>query len=203
MYFRFNAFNLWLVVVFMILAAGCNKRNKEIKKTGQVPPNSFSMAMNNRPWEPSIIGGDSCHVAGYCNWSAVDNIPFYTIQMYRDPDSEIDDNSRNVFRLQIMNLSSPGVYYVNEPFSDFTSYARLSVNKAANRKIYENGKADRLFKVVIEKMLPKQGSSLVGIKGTFSGVLYNIENQGDSIVIDDGQFVFSTVNHNGYGWCND
>lgn len=61
------------------------------------------------------------------------------------------------------------------------------INESGSQKIYQNSLTRSTSKVMIEKMLPREGSSLVGIKGSFSGILYNINNQNDSIIIKDCQ----------------
>ena len=61
----------------LISVLGCNKKD-ELKQNLK-PLNSFSMNINDQLWQPSIIGNDSCSVAYTCEWSRVDQIPFYTI----------------------------------------------------------------------------------------------------------------------------
>lgn len=198
-----KSFKIQLLFVFglMIFTAGCTK-NKDHAEKPRTRLNSFQMNVNGQFWEPSIIGGDSCYSRFSCQWSAVDNIPFYTILAYRDSLAGADYKSESYFRLQIMNVQSPGVYAINEPYGDFTSYARfIKYEPNGNLKIYDNSKNNTSSQVTIDELLPEKGLTLVGIKGSYTGTLYNDENQNDSIVITECKFIFNRINRGDFGQC--
>jgi hypothetical protein len=189
---------LLLVVGLMILGFGCKKNNES---ENLVPLNSFSMVLNDQLWQPSTIDDDLCYSTFACEWSAIGQTPLYTIRAYKDSQSKVDYTSSNIFRLQIMNVQSVGVYNINDSYGDFTSYARFIKNESGNQKIYENSVTKTTSIVRIDEMLPKEGSCLVGIKGTFSGILYNVNNQNDSIIIEDCKFTFNKINWRNFCQC--
>ena len=201
MYKRFKIISL-LLFGFIIIIAGCKKEDNIIEKPVLVV-NSFTMDVDGQLWKPSIISGDSCYSRFSCEWTAVDQIPFYTIKAFRDFQPGDNDKSENIFILQIMNVQSKGVYAIDEPYGDFKSYAKFIKNEPGNLKIYENSVANTTSKVIIEKMLPEKGSVLVGIKGSFTGVLYNVENQDDSIVIKNSKFTFNRINRYNFFNCSE
>ncbi len=190
-----------LTVLFLILTIGCSKK-EELTKAPE-PINSFAMNINNQLWEPSLINNDVCHSTFSCELSLIDNKLFYTIKAFKDPLSQTYAESENSFRLQIMGVNTIGKYYINEPYGDFNSYARYIINEGETQKIYENITAESTSVVEIEEMLPKAGSELVGIKGTFSGTLYNINNPDDFIIISHCNFTFNKINRNNYCQCEE
>ncbi len=183
----------------LISVLGCNKKD-ELKQNLK-PLNSFSMNINDQLWQPSIIGNDSCSVAYTCEWSKVDQIPFYTITAYKDPQFRKDNISENIFYLQIMGVNSKGVYPISDPFGDFKSYARFIKNEPGNQKTYHNSITKETCVVRIDEMIPVAGFSYIGIRGTFSGILFNIDNANDSIVIDNLKFTFKKINRRNYCQC--
>ena len=192
-----------LVVVFglMILIAGCSKNQQEPEKS-VIRLNSLSMHVNGQFWEPSIIGGDSCTSRFSCEFFTVDQIPVYKIQAFRNSLSGANSTGDNTFLLQIMNVEGKGVYTINDAYGDFVSYARfINYGDDGHRIIYDTRKNNTNSKVTIDEMLPEKGLSLVGIKGSFTGTLYSIENPNDSMVIADSKFIFNRINRGDFLQC--
>jgi hypothetical protein len=185
----------------LIFALGCNKEN-ELKQDSK-PLNTFSMNLNDQSWEPSIINHDSCFSTFQCEWSAIDEIPFYRIIAYRDSQSRTNEESENIFRVQIMNVNRTGEYYITDSIGDFTSYAMFIFNESGNQKIYENSDTKISSVVKIEEFIPIEGSILEGIRGTFSGILYNRVNPNDSIIIDNCNFTFKKINWANFCQCEE
>lgn len=179
----------------LIFALACNKEN--VLTQGMKPLNSFSMKLNDQLWHPSLIDNDSCFSTIQCEYSEIDLIPFYTIKAYKDSQSRTNYLSENMIRIQIMNVNSTGNYNISDPYGDFNSYAMFVINQSGSQKIYENSVSKITSVVRIEEMFPIHGSILTGIKGSFSGILYNIIDSNDSIVIDDCKFTFKKLN-----WAN-
>ena len=120
-----------LIFGLLTFVIGCNKKI-EIKQKYELL-NSFSMNLNDKIWQPSVIGNDSCSVALQCEMSTVDEeIAYYTIAAYKDPQSKTNSESENIFWLQIMDLKGTGTYNISDPFGDFKSYARFVKNESGN-----------------------------------------------------------------------
>lgn len=194
-YLKINLLGLGL----LIFVPGCNI--KEELKQDPKPLNSFSMTINDQLWQPSIIGNDSCSVAYRCEWSRVDTIPFYTITAYKDPQYRTDAASENIFFLQVMGVYGKGFYPISDSFGDFKSYSRFVISEPGNHKIYDNSTTKETSMVRIDEMIPLEGFSFIGIRGTFTGVLFNVVNANDSIVIDNLKFTFKKINRRNYKQC--
>jgi len=189
-----------LILGLLTCVLGCNEKI-EIKQESKLL-NSFKMNLNNQIWQPSVIGNDSCSVALQCELSTVDEeIAYYTIAAYKDPQSKTNSESENIFWLQIMDVKGVGVYNISDPFGDFKSYARFVKNESGNQMIYDNSATKGSSVVKIEEMIPIDGSFFTGIKGSFSGILYNKDNPRDSIVIDNCIFNLKKLNRNNFCQC--
>ena len=189
-----------LLTGLLILVLGCSEKI-EIKQESQLL-NSFSMNINDQKWQPSVIGNDSCSVALRCEMSTIHGDKnFYTITMYKDSQSKTSSESENIFRLQIMDVISTGSYPISDPFGDFNTYARFVKNESGNQQIYDNSTIHASSMIQIEELIPKSGSALIGIKGSFSGILYNSVNPKDSIIIDNCLFNLKKLNRNNFCQC--
>jgi len=189
-----------LLTGLLILVLGCSEKI-ETKQESKIL-NSFSMNINDQIWKPSVIGNDSCSVALRCAMTTIHGDKnFYTITMYKDSKSRTDLESENIFYLQIMDVISTGTYVISDPFGDFKTYARFVKNESGNRRIYDNSTTKASSKVQIVELIPKIGSALIGIRGSFSGILYNKVNPKDSIVIDNCLFNLKKLNQNNFCQC--
>jgi len=189
-----------LLTGLLILVLGCSEKI-ETKQESKIL-NSFSMNINDQIWKPSVIGNDSCSVALRCAMTTIHGDKnFYTITMYKDSKSRTDLESENIFYLQIMDVISTGTYVISDPFGDFKTYARFVKNESGNRRIYDNSTTKASSKVQIVELIPKIGSALIGIRGSFSGILYNKVNPKDSIVIDNCLFNLKKLNRNNFCQC--
>jgi len=189
-----------LLTGLLIFVLGCSEKI-DIKQESKIL-NSFSMNINKQIWQPSVIGDDSCSVALRCEMSTIHGDKnYYTITMYKDSKLRTDFESENIFYLQIMDVISTGTYVISDPFGDFKSYARFVKNESGNQRIYDNSTIHASSKVQVEELIPKSGSALIGIKGSFSGILYNRVNPKDSIVIDNCLFNLKKLNRNNFCQC--
>ena len=162
------------------------------------------MNINDQIWQPSVIGNDSCSVALRCEMSTIHaDKNYYTITMYKDSQSKTNSESENIFGLQIMDLNGAWSYPISDPFGDFKSYARFVKNESGNRWIYDNSTTIASSVVKIDELFPTNTSALIGIKGSFSGILYNRDNPKDSIVIDSCIFSLKKLNRNSFYQCAD
>lgn len=188
-----------ILLGLMIISFGCNPTDEF--KQDLKPLNSFSMTLNDQLWQPSLIENDSCYSTFRCDLSEIDDSPFYTIQAFRDSQSRSNFESENIFRFQIMNVTGTGDYNISDPYGDLNSYAYFIINELGNQRIYENHSTQLKAVVSINEIYPIAGSMLTGIKGTFTGVLYNKDNPNDSIVIDNCNFTFKKINWANFNQC--
>ena len=184
----------------LTLVLGCSEKI-DIKQKSKIL-NSFSLILNDQLWQPSVIGNDSCSVALQCKMSTIHaDKNYYTITVYKDSKSRTNFESENIFYLQIMDVTSTGTYAISDPYGDFKSYARFVKNESGNQRIYDNSTTNASSKVQIEELIHTNGSALIGIKGSFSGILYNRVNPKDSIVIDNCVFNLKKLNWNNFCQC--
>ncbi len=192
----------------LVVLPGC--RNEEAAKPQPKPQpvNAFSMYLNGRYWEPSPVGNDPCGRTFNGAWSAVgrkdEQIPYYTVVAYRDPRSLTSAQSENALRIQIMDVQKPGRYPIADPYGEnFTSHAVLGVNAPdGTYKRYVNKAGSDAFVVEISELLdPLTDMPVKGIKGTFSGTLYNAANPQDSVVITRGAFTLKKINWYNFDQC--
>ncbi len=194
-----NKFLTISILATLFIAFACDKEDelKEEKK----PLNSFSMNLNDQPWQPSIIDNDPCFSAFHCAYSELNNEPFYTIKAYKDSKSRTDQNSEHIFIFQIMNVNDKGVYNISDSYGGLNSYAMFIKNESGRQTIYENRVEGNTPIVEVEEIILIEGFGFKGLKGSFKGILYNKIDANDSIVIDSCDFDFKKVNWNNYCQC--
>jgi len=163
--------------------------------------NTFSMLLNGKIWTPSKI--DSCTKTFQCNMSSLNSDNIYKIYAYKDPLLNASLESENFFEIQIMKVNSVGTYFINGEFRNFESYSRLTINEIAGKKRYQNKKDGSSFKVEVTEIFPNMESNIKGIKGTFSGFLFNLDNVKDSIKIERGSFIFKKLNFYNFNQCKE
>ena len=195
-----NFRTIWLVCL-LALSFGCAKRTEEPppEPEAKKPVNSFSMRVDGQEWKPYQVPDEPCNstfMAMTGEWRGVDVVPFYEIYAYRDSNGRHDAYSENMLRLVVMNTTKPGTYVIDGTHkSHFDSYVVFSQQQTmGGYNLYVNNPARKPFVVDIDEFLPINGSSTKGMKGTFSGVLYNEDNPADSLVISEGRFTFGIVN---------
>lgn len=186
-------------VAFLLIVFGC--QNYDTIKTEPGPLNSFSMYVNNEFWEPSVIDNTGCYATYNCAESFIDGRPFYVIKAYRDPEHKTDPTSEHYFYLQVMNVNEIGTYEITEPFGDFRSSVLYEKNESGSTKKYANSIEKVSCFVTIDEIIPIEGASTSGIKGTFWGTLYNTEDPNDSITINNCAFTFKKTNWNNFNQC--
>ncbi len=189
-----------LVLVFAIIF-GCNSSDEPIQSPQVI--NTFSININDSQWQPSLINNDKCYSKFNCFYSEIDAIPFYTITAIKENEVGTDQKNSEKLWLQIMNSKDTGTYYLNDEYGDFNSFARFIINENGEIKIYENNSKNS-SKVIIEEIIPPtKNSFLGGVKGIFSGVLYNKNDKSDFITIRDCSFKFEKTNRTDYYQCID
>lgn len=188
---------LLLNIILLVIVLSCD----EITIDKNEKLNNFELILDGQPWSPSIIEKDTCQQAFYCTESSINGSVFYTIYAYRDSNSIGNYRSDNYFRLQIMDVNHIGTYQISDKYGDFTSYARFIDNSSGFRKIYDNH-MHRSPTVEIQELIPVERGSWTGIRGRFSGTLFNTENQSDSIVIKDCEFLFRKLNFRTFNQCS-
>ncbi len=185
------------IVLSLSLINSCDEDSEDGLEN--VNLNSFTMVLGGEAWVPSFV--DDCEQLFTCSMSELNSERFYEIKAYRDPDLKASFESENYLDIQIMNVSEVGTYPINESYGDFTSYARFRFNEEGQTTVYENKLDENSFYVDITEFLPREYSALIGIKGSFRGSLYNMDEPNDSIEIQSGEFVFQRINRFNFNQC--
>ncbi|MDN4166852.1 DUF5025 domain-containing protein [Cytophagales bacterium LB-30] len=180
---------LLIIVIFQLTLLSCNTKD-EISNERL---NTFQMTINGELWKPSVIDNKPCQETFRCDQSAIGGKIYYTIKASKDPQSTTNFESENVLMLQIMNVNDVGIFPISDTFGDFNSYFQFIKNENNEQKIYMNDTLNSA-KVEILELMPIEEGGLIGIRGRFSGTLYNTINQNDSIVIDNCDFTFKRIN---------
>jgi hypothetical protein len=186
-------------VIFLNLTISC-VQDIEVD-TNQDNLNTFKMTVNGQAWTPSVI--DSCYRTFRCNMASLNEDNFYTIEAYRDPLSTASLMSENFFEIKIMKVNETGNYIIDGEFRDFSNYARLTINDVSGKRRYQNKENGTSFKVNVTQLFPRENSPVVGIGGSFDGILFNLDNPSDSIIIAGGEFIFRKTNHNSFNQCKE
>ena len=187
-------------LMVLVLTVGCDE--KTLPETKEVL-NSFEMEVDDVLWTPSVINGDSCYSTFYCNYAGLDDSQTYTIDADGSPEGTNDVVPDDFLRLQIAFVESPGTYYLTDPEEAFfNSYVLLVRTRNGELTFYRNGENDFRNVVIIEEMMPSYNLSIDGIRGVFTGVLFNADNPNDSIVIENGHFNFEYMVGTNYYRCS-
>ena len=191
--------SVFLGLLFCLLFEGCDKKGEGVNELR--PLNSFQMYVNNKLWTPSVIDNDSCYSTFQCNMSGANGIPFYNIDVYNDPEMRTDTESAQIFKIQVMNVSHTGIHEISGSYIDqFTSYALFINNENGIKTVYQNSTTNSVLKIE-EFFTIDSYSELQGIRGSFEGVLYNISDSNDSIIIYNCHFTFKKINRYNYCQC--
>ena len=189
--------NRLIAPLLVLLITSCQSDLPEAPNHENV--NSFKMSLNDEAWAPSII--DECEKTFNCNVSFLNSHPFYKIEAFKDPQSIASLSSENLFQIQVMDADHIGIYNIDGTFEGLKTYARFRINTGGGVKIYQNEEHGNSFRVEITEFFPRANTELLGIKGSFGGTLYNIEDKLDSVQIKNGEFVFQKTNWNNFNQC--
>ncbi|EMR01065.1 hypothetical protein ADICEAN_03813 [Cesiribacter andamanensis AMV16] len=191
-----------MLVMSLLFVLSCEKKEEE---TIHTPVNSLSMEINGQAWKP--YERDPCTSTFMCSWTGVSgpgdiDMDLYTISAFKDTKGRADYRSENQLRIQLTDVEAPGVYLTTGSYkSDFDSYAifidRTAGDAPESGKRYVNKTVENSFYVQVEEILPREGVSPNGIRGTFYGTLYNEEDPSDYILIQKGEFTFQILD---FGW---
>jgi len=194
--------NLLLLIVstFLLILSSCNDNNNENSNSIE-KLNEFKMLVDDELWLPSQIDKDFCMHTFSCSRSEIDGKPFYTISAYRDSNLITDLTSENFFHMQIMNVNNIGKFSISDPVGHFKNHVKFFINKNGKKKFYRNS-TNNDFEVEILEFFPKEISFLTGIRGKFSGKLYNVEDKNDVIEITNATFSFKKTNTTNFNQCN-
>ena len=161
---------------------GC-KNEEPLERTSL---NSFSMNVNGQVWTPFQSEDDPCSSTYSGHHGFLNEMPFYTIYAYRDPEGIADAFSENLLRISVKNVTTLGDYLLDGTYKeDFdSSYIIFVVQQpTGNSKRYVNDPQRSPFIFNVEKFFPRKNAISTGIKGSFSGILYNEADPSDSLTI--------------------
>ncbi|WP_162053727.1 DUF5025 domain-containing protein [Pontibacter pamirensis] len=177
------------IVLLLLLLMSCKDEEPEAR----VPVDSFSMEVNDRLWTPFQSKEDTCVSTYSYSFSHYGSAPVYTIYAYRDPTGRADAYSENLLRMRVMNVTKPGTYPLYGSYKEGidASYIIFQIQQSmGNPKRYVNDPSRRPFIIQVNEIPLKERRTIPGIKGSFSGTLYNEDNLLDSLVIKKGKFTF-------------
>ncbi len=197
----------WFIPCIAILLQGCENNNSDEEVT--VTPNvlnSFGFTLNGESWRPHTNDNNECIQTFNCSsWALSGNpeIPFYTIRAFRDPNGKTGENSENVLRFQLRDVSDTRSYTISGSYKeDLSSYVLFIINKSDGTSTrYINAMDQDAFFARVDDFIPIEGFSRQGIKGSFFGTLYNEEDSSDSLAIEKGTFTFEKINWSNYDQC--
>ena len=132
--------------------------------------------------------------------------PFYNIEVFKDSRLVSSFESKNALQFQITNVKETGTYNIESKFAaNFQSYARFTVNNEDGTFVrYENDADRNPFIVIVDEFRsPYSNLSFGGIRGSFQGSLYNLDNPSDSLNFENGKFVFKKINIPDFNHCTD
>ena len=183
------------VLMGTVLLTSCNKSVEEPKAKAKVAINFFSMQVNGQVWTPYQVPNDPCTSTFSGIYGGIGEKPIYTFNAYRDPTGKANAYSENLLRMQLVNVTEPGLYLLDGTYKkDFDSYFMFQMQQpTGNFKLYVNIPQRYPCVVNVEAIATKKGYTIPGIKGTFVGVVYNEDNPLDSLVIEKGKFAFDIM----------
>ncbi|RYD86338.1 MAG: DUF5025 domain-containing protein [Sphingobacteriales bacterium] len=196
-------FRFLSILCFLTLAMGCSKDNSAPSAIKPRVVNTFAMQVNGRDWEPGKSGTAECNRTFNAAWSWLDGRPYFNITAYRDPNGNTGAQSNNILQLQVMDADATGSYALNGSYwESFSSHAVFRATKPDGSRVsYVNKRGSNTFKLVIDQFTPRPNTMLRGVKGSFSGTLYNEKDPLDSMDIKRGDFVFQRTNFYDFSQC--
>ena len=184
-----------LIVVSLLLFGLSCRQSETITEQKAEVLNAFDMFVNNQAWQPSKLGEDDCMQTFQAAWSTLGSSPFFTAWAYKDAKGVTTNQSQNAFQLQIIDVQRVGQYRITGSYkTDFAAYVLFRINKPDGTSIRYVNDDKGSFTVVVSDFLPSTSPFRPGIKGSFSGTLYNETNPLDSLVIQKGSFSFRKLN---------
>lgn len=75
----------------------------------------------------------------------------------------------------------------------YLKFPLIAVYDSGINKLYINSTSKENSTVRIDELIVNKSSAFIGIKGTFSGILYEENNPLDSVVIEDCRFTFKRI----------
>jgi len=187
--------NKYLLLHSVWIALFCLLSCKSDEPKAKVAISTFSMRVNGQEWKPFEDKNDPCSSTYAGISGGYGDKPLFTIYAYRDPTGRADAYSKNLLRLQITNVTKPGTYPLDGTYKeDFDSYFLFVVQQPTGKsKFYVNDPKRSPFVVNVTEIPVKKGYVIPGLKGSFSGILYNEADPSESIVIEQGAFSFDIM----------
>ncbi len=176
-----------LFLLFLMLT-GCKGDEPKAK----VRTNTFSMSINGKQWLPYQDPDNPCYSTFI---GSIAGPGVYRISAYRDPSGAAEWWSENLLRMQVLNVTEPGIYFLEGTYKeDFDSYFMFQIRPTMdNYSRYVNDPTRGDFVVHVHEFLPARLIPSKGLRGSFYGILYNEDNPLDSLIIENGEFTFDYI----------
>jgi hypothetical protein len=181
----------FICVIFATLSISCNKK-ETIEIKSDIDSQTLRMQINGQDWV-STSHNSSDREALHGQYTEFGNkglfTPMYTITATKKVDSQSQG-----FRIQIYNLGKTGDYFISgaddiyKSSSTHVVYSKRLSNAEDDVVMYTANPQKSPFKVVIKNYDIPYGSLLPTVGGSFEGVLFNMKNKLDSVIISEGSF---------------
>ena len=194
----------YFLIVCLFFLFSCTKNEENQPNTFPKRMNYFSMEIDGKFWQPSFIDGDTCQQTFRGSQSGTSTpegvIPFYNINAYQNIDNNGNNVLKNFIRMQIMDVTQVGEYNIKNSYKihwdSFVSFEKVRDENGDDVKsIYTIDNTKNIFNFYVDELVDT--NTLVanqGIIGRFEGILYNIENPLDSVIITNGKYKFTRLN---------
>lgn len=198
-------FLLAVLSLNLLLLASCNKKEYvEAEPNYPKRMNYFSMEVDGELWQPSVIDNDTCRQSFKGLQSGTTKpegiIPFYNIDAFQNLNDTYNFALKNFLRMQIMGVTRVGKYDIKNSYEihydSFVSFEKVKDENGNDIKsIYTIDSTKNTFNFYVDEIINLNSSGAKqGIIGHFEGILYNIKNPADSVVITNGQYKFTRLN---------
>ncbi len=162
--------------------------------------NSIDISIDGAQWIPDSRISDPCFSAFLVARSELDASPFYTLEAYQNREDGTD-NEQSIY-IQVMDVLDTGDYIIDgSNNAHFQSHARVQITENGSTSTYINSSEFPQFVFSVSEFHSREFSSLIGITGSFGGVLYNQEDASDSLIVDTSTFVIKKPNAYTFDHC--
>jgi hypothetical protein len=196
-------FVLAILFLNLLLLASCDKK-EEVEPNYPKRMNYFSMEVDGELWQPSFINGDTCKQTFKGIQSGISKpkgiIPFYNIDAFQNLNDTYNFTLKNFIRMQIMDVTQVGRYKIKNSYKihydSFVSFEKVKDENGNDIKsIYTIDSTKNTFNFYVDEIINLNSlGANQGIIGHFEGILYNIKNPADSVIITNGQYKFTRLN---------
>jgi hypothetical protein len=182
----------FLLILILIPPLACSSDDPEASAS-----NTFQMELNSVPWQPYSDKSGCYQQWNLYTFQISDSrgtFTIYTLHAFMDPNPErfrYDFQSifasAEEFKFQVIQSADETDFLLHKDTTLLDNFARYTRNLDDESIIYESDSTRHPFTVSIERYIPNQ--PFPGVEVTFNGVIYNITQPSDSLIITNGRFL--------------